>query len=495
MALHNGELLKECRVDSFMMKKRTLLLSGLFFIPYLFLYFLTANNVLFWDTVQFAGRHPSFYYETNFQNFLLPNEFDSGHPPTFGIYLAFLWKIFGKSIWLNHTAMLPFITMFVYQAVRLGEVVFPKSRRFAIFAVLLILSEASLLTQSILVSPDIWVMAFFLYAFNAVWQNKRWHILISVTLLSLLSMRAMMTAAALYMLLLLLHADNFKKKPLQTVFHHLIPFIPGIILSISFFTYHYIEKGWFGYHSNSVWAPGFESISTIGQFIKNLMILIWRIIDTGRVATIGIATFMALIWLMNYKKNQGKENFIQSRSLIFYSIILILITGVSLCFYAQLISHRYFMPFYASMAILALFLIKNSNLQHKTIYFVVMLLVQLSGHFWKYPDRISQGWDTTLSHLPYYEMRNDFISYIEQHKIPHDKVGAAFSMVGPVRYIEINNNMGQGFAYFEDEGLEYMLYSNTMNMMNKYLPELKAKWEVLKYEKRGYVEMILFKKK
>lgn len=478
-----------------MMKKRTLLLSGLFFIPFLILYFLTANNALFWDTVQFAGRHPSFYYETNFQSFLLPNEFDSGHPPTFGLYLAFLWKIFGKSIWLNHTAMLPFIALFVYQAVRLGEVVFPKSRRFAIFATILILSEASLLTQSVLVSPDIWVMAFFLYAFNAVWQNKRRHILMSVLLLSLLSMRAMMTAAALYILLLLLDSESLKKKPFRTCFYHLVPFIPGIILSLSFFIYHYLVKGWIGYHSGSVWAPGFESISSIRQFFRNFLVLIWRIIDTGRVVTIGIATFAAFIWLVHYRKNKKEENFIQSRSLIFYSLILILITGVSLCFYAQLISHRYFMPFYASMAILALFLIKNSNLQHKTIYFVVMLLVQLSGHFWKYPDRISQGWDTTLSHLPYYEMRKDFILYIEQQQIPHDKVGAAFSMVGPVRYIEINNDMDQGFTYFEEEGLEYILYSNTMNMMNKYLPELKAKWEVLKYEKRGYVEMILFKKK
>src|SRR5690606_24481667 len=135
--------------------------------PYLILYLLSAHNALFWDTLQFAGDHPTWYYDTGFRYLLLPDACDSGHPPAFGMYLAFLWKLAGRSLWVSHTAMLPFIVLLVVQAIRTGELLFPQQKRYAFWATLIVLSESVLLTQCTLVSPDICLMAFFLLALNA----------------------------------------------------------------------------------------------------------------------------------------------------------------------------------------------------------------------------------------------------------------------------------------------------------------------------------------
>ncbi len=160
-----------------------------FLIPFLILYIVAARNPLMWDTIQFAADQPSWYYNTNFRYFMLPDYCDSGHPPTFGLYLAAMWKLFGKSLWVSHTAMLPFLFMIVYQAVRLGDRIFPDNKKYAFFCSLLLLSEAVLISQSSLVSPDIPVVAFFLYALNAVLSRSALHTTLAVSLLGLLSMR------------------------------------------------------------------------------------------------------------------------------------------------------------------------------------------------------------------------------------------------------------------------------------------------------------------
>src|ERR1700744_3344019 len=98
----------------------------LFFIPYLILFGITSHNALFWDTVQFGGDHPNWYYSTHFKYLLLPDFCDSGHLPSFGMYIAFVWEIFGRGLFQSHAAMLPFIAMIIWQAIRLEKVLLPQ---------------------------------------------------------------------------------------------------------------------------------------------------------------------------------------------------------------------------------------------------------------------------------------------------------------------------------------------------------------------------------
>ena len=76
--------------------------------------FIVRDNFFFWDTVQLGSIHAQFYFDNNFSFFFLPENIDSGHPPTFGIYIALIWKIFGKSLVTSHFAMLPFLMGIIF---------------------------------------------------------------------------------------------------------------------------------------------------------------------------------------------------------------------------------------------------------------------------------------------------------------------------------------------------------------------------------------------
>jgi hypothetical protein len=93
--------------------------NQLFFYLTLLIAFLLVvtnrNNGFFWDTIQLASQHGNYYYSNNFSNLLLPIELDSGHIPTFGMYIALIWKVFGRTVEASHLAMLPFAIGIVWQ--------------------------------------------------------------------------------------------------------------------------------------------------------------------------------------------------------------------------------------------------------------------------------------------------------------------------------------------------------------------------------------------
>ena len=120
------------------------------------LVFLNRENSFFWDTIQLASEHGSYYYNNNFSKLLLPVELDSGHIPAFGMYIALIWKIFGKSIEISHLAMLPFAFGIVWQLNNLCKRFIQK--KYVGIALILVLIDATLMSQITLVSPDVPLM-------------------------------------------------------------------------------------------------------------------------------------------------------------------------------------------------------------------------------------------------------------------------------------------------------------------------------------------------
>ena len=139
----------------------------LFYLSALILTFWVRNNSFFWDTVQLGSIHGQFYLDNNFSSFLLPENIDSGHPPTFGIYIALIWKIFGKSLAVSHLAMVPFLFGVIFYLEKLGNYFF-KNSIFTFAFILIIIFDPCLAGQAILVTPDIVVLFFFLDEF--IWN-------------------------------------------------------------------------------------------------------------------------------------------------------------------------------------------------------------------------------------------------------------------------------------------------------------------------------------
>lgn len=166
------------------------------------------GHFFFWDTVQLASQHADFFYQNNFSTFLLPDEMDSGHPPTFGFYLAVVWKMMCKSLKISHLAMLPILFGIVWQAWRVGEKLLGEG--WAYLFLLLLVVNPVVASQCVLVSPDVALIFFFLFALNAIFREKKIGLSIALLGLAAVSMRGMMVVSALF-LFQILSTNNFTK--------------------------------------------------------------------------------------------------------------------------------------------------------------------------------------------------------------------------------------------------------------------------------------------
>ena len=70
--------------------------------------------------------------------------------------------------------------------------------------------------------------------------------------------------------------------------------------------------------------------------------------------------------------------------------------------------HRYFIVSYITFILLAFLTLTKVEKFSKLLY-VALLLGLISGNLWIYPERISQGWDASLAHIPYHSLRKKAI--------------------------------------------------------------------------------------
>ncbi len=469
--------------------KEILLLSPIFLF-FILLTVLVSKNIFFWDTIQLGSSHALFFYENNFSSILLPDHIDSGHIPSFGIYLALSWLILGKNLIVSHFAMLPFLFGIVWQTnILVKRFIQPK---YSYLALTLILADATLLAQATLVSPDIILSFLFLLGLNSIFSNKKLLLSISVIFLFLISMRGMMVSIAILLIDIVL---NIKFKDIKTTFINLtkrsLIYLPALFIFISFNFFHYKMKGWFGYHSDSPWQKSFEFVDFEG-FIRNLIILAWRLVDFGRIFVI---LPIIIIFLILPKKNLFKDKKFTSILLILFFTVFSL--SVTFLIYNSLTGHRYLLPIYLIISLLSAYLIfeKIKIERLKYIIFTILILGLLSGNLWIYPKKISQGWDSTLAHLHYYKIRKKMVKYLNEEKIDFTNVGSAFPNLSEQKYLDLSDDT----TAFVNKNLElnkYILFSNIFNdFSDKEIDDLQNKF-ILKKEFNSFgVFMQLYEKK
>lgn len=463
---------------------------SLFSLLSLIFILLCSGNIFFWDTVQLGSKHAHFYYDNNLHLAFLPNQIDSGHIPTFGYILAVLWKIFGKTLLVSHLYIYPFVVGITWQLIQiLKRFISPK---YIFWSVLLLFADTTFLSQVSLVSPDIPLLLLFLLALNSILKNNRFLLGVAIASLFLISMRGMILSVPLFLFDTYLNT-KFNKKQLKGYFVQLfkngLSYIPAAIIFITFNYLHYKSKGWFGYHEDSPWAIFFQRVG-IKEAIKNFFILGWRIIDFGRVF-IWLGLFVVLVIIP--KKGLFKEAKTKQVSLLFVLIASIL--SIPAIIYLDLKGHRYFMPIYISFSFVFCYFVfeRLNSTRAKKIIYTVVLIGLISGSFWVYPKQVSQGWDSTLAHLPYYNLRKKMVSYIEENNIPYNQVGTDFPDSYEDRHLTLSNERW----LFPEKDLtkhKYILYASVINeFSDSELEELEKKWTIIKQEKLLTVEMILYK--
>lgn len=452
------------------------------------LWAISSQNSFFWDTVQLGSRHAGFFYDNNFSSIILPDEIDSGHIPAFGCYIALLWKLFGKTLFVSHLAILPFVIGIFWQTYVLVKKFIPKE--YTSISTLLVLLTPTLLGQITLVSPDVPMAFLFLLGVNSVLHNKKIQLSIAITFLFLISMRGMMVSVCLFFLDV--SVNGLLSKNATVLFKNLLKrspiYIPAILIFVAFNGYHYAVKGWIGYHADSPWASAFERVDFSG-FLKNVAVLVWRLFDYGK---IGIF-FVAFTLLLKYRK----QNFTQKKTttlLTFLGILTLFLTA-NMLWAKNLSAHRYLLPVFVilSLSVAHLLFLGHVKKSLRKGLIVLWLLSILSGNFWVYPPRISQGWDATIAHLPYYELRKNAIAYLDKNGIEINNVASFFPNLARFKYIDLTDDTRsfQRFEYLH----EYVLYSNVYNISDEHLQRINQDYELVKEFTKHRVYIKIYTKK
>lgn len=473
---------------------------------------LAQQHTFFWDTVQLGAKHADFFYTTDFSQLLLPQELDSGHPPLFGLYLAGCWRLFGATLPVSHWAMLPFLWGIV-------ALLFALARHFgsektAWWLPLLVAADPVMAAQSVLVSPDVVLVFFFLLTLWSVLKQKPVIQAIALAGLALISMRGMMTAAMLFVWQFLFFScepraascELGSSKPPLTQWMRLLlkqalVFLPGALLAGGWLLWHYRQTGWIGYHPDSPWAPSFERVGE-GGVARNGVILIWRLLDFGRIFM--WAGLLFLLW-QHRPLRAVFQNKIQQQAAGLLLLALLFLTP-TLLLYKALSAHRYLLPVFLALTVW-LYALAAQSPKHGLKVVVVSALLLFGGNFWVYPQHIAQGWDATLAHWPYYELRRQVLDFIEQEDLPLDSIGTAFPEIGPLHYRDLGGFMDaardgisrrhrqlqHGFKTKDLDSDPYILWSNVMNdFSDAERAALQQDWQPLRRWKKGAVEMVLY---
>jgi len=441
-----------------------------FFAFFIVLFLLTCQLPFFWDKDILFSKIAHWLPGNRFR-LILPPELDAGYPPALGYLLALAWQITGKSLFTAHLLMLLFTLGLVWQTRNLLD--FLLGGQHVIPATVLVFADTVILSQTVVFSTDLVMLFFMVLGLNAIIQEKKVLQAIAVAGLLFSHMRGLMVAATLGAF------DLYRisgRKSLPLLLRTALPYVPALVLFVAWMAYHYSCTGWILYHPASPWAGCYETVNGKG-IARNVIIVAWRMVDYGRL-------FVWLIPVLAFFSAKRKLLKIDKtiQLLLLLLTVTLLVTVPAMLTYKILNGHRYLITFFFLLSLLAAYLLfvnPGFPVKRKIMYAVVVAGL-ISGSFWVYPGKIANGWDATMAHLPYHHLRKEMIRYLDEKKIPFDRVGSEVPNIVAIRYIELNED-DRSFHRADLQTDQYVFYSNIFNMFTDYeIDELNTRWVVEK---------------
>lgn len=439
---------------------------------------------MFWDNVLFASKMGNHLFENGLFHWTIPDDFDPGHPPFLAFLLAIIWKILGHSLWSSHVLMYPFICGVIYQLYRFTYY-YVRNKRLAYFGVLLLLTDPTLMTSFVLVNPETLIIFFFFLAINGMLYKKNHWKFIGLLFLSFISFRSMMIFAGLFLFDILNQSFIHRKKIKESINYDVLKsYFFASIPGISYVIWRLVTKGWLQTHSESPWASLWQ-FATIKDFFHNVLVLIWRYADFGRIY---IFLFLIFAFWFLIKKLRHNESIKQLLLLAISSVGFVIITVL---LSTNSFGHRYFIISYICFTLIA-FLILLEFKKYKRAFFIFLWLGLFSGNLWIYPEKISQGWDATLAHTPYHQLRKEAIKFLDDQEIDFKQVGTFFPNYNTIDEIDFTNDQ-RSFARFNEKN-NYVFYSNVYNLSDNDHSNLEKKYtEIKRFQRFGIYVSVLKK--
>ena len=445
---------------------------------------LGMNTGLFWDNVLFVSKMGTPLYENGIFNWLsIPIDSDPGHPPFIAILMAMGWKIFGRSLETSHWIMLPFIIGLLWQLLLLVKH-FVKESHLKVWALLLILSDPTLLCQLILINPEPILLFFFFLSLNAILNEKYFYKVIGISLLGIVSLRGMMLCAGLFLfdLFYTIYIIRDYKKFISK--KNILIYFLASLLAILYLVWRLNERGYISSHPNETYgnAWAFESVQMFFKnFARNIVVLIHRFLDFGRVIPI---LFVVLAFFL--KKELRKQ--LKVKTLLFgvfvptsviYTISIIIINPMS---------HIYYIASFVCIILLAFVMLQQ--MKHSKAIFVGILISLLAGNLIVYPQKIAQGWDASLAHLPYWNLRKEAITYLDNNRIDIRETASFFPNYTSIDDVDLNGDT-RSFKRFSGNA-KYVFYSNVYNVTDEDLNRLSTDYHIIKAFRKNRVYINIY---
>jgi hypothetical protein len=409
----------------------------------------SASHPFFWDTI-LTSTIADWFYQHGTATFIPPTDLDAGHPPFFQLYLSLCWQLFGQNLAVSHWAMAPFLALLAWAAVNL-ILLFIHRKLLQWLSLLLVLLHPFLLTQSMMVSYDIAMLAFFAVALLATARQSAFLLTIAVLGLSALSLRGQIMGAGVLLGYVLAHRHIWKSA------------VPAIVVWCILFTgwhgYHFLQTGWMISTPSSHWNTqrGFADGSTI---ISNMIGIIRGFIDYG---TIGLTLTALLSSVLAFRFRRPNR---PSSAILIVGILTWTILVLAMLPFKNPIGHRYWMSFHFLMIILTVHHLSQFRFAVPVILFIATGFI--TGHFWLYPENRSNGWDVTLAHLPYHKNRHALLKEMQSQGWDMKGAGSAFPLFCSTQQTDLSPGKRMSdVSEVEYRQLNQLIYSPICNDINK----------------------------
>jgi hypothetical protein len=267
------------------------------------------------------------------------------------------------------------------------------------------------------------------------------------------------------------------------------PALPACFTVFAYLFFRFYYHGWVFSDPNSAWASTSEFVDFHG-FIRNIAVFIWRNLDFGRIGLWVILLFLFVKF--GYKRLFNSET---SFLWICYFLLQFAFACVTLTLKNPFGARYFTVQFILLSIIVAKLVFDLFDKKHAKIISSALIIISVTGNLWLYPEKISQNWDCTLKHLPFYSLRKECFDYMEKHNIQYDQTAAGFSMYGDQKLIDLIDK-DRIISSQITEDTKFYLYSNIGNSNDELIDEFHnpEKWTKIKtFEKGGIFIQVLEK--
>ena len=468
-----------------MMLNRLSRIDLILFLISLLIVFNGLDFPFYWDNVVQISVPANWYYETNFNYFYVPDELATGHQTFVGMLFAGVWKIFGRTLLVSHLLMLPFVFGFLYQLHKLLINLQIKVLSTRILILIFILIDATVLSQLSGLTFEVFHLFFFLLCINATLEKRNFLLMIAFVLLAQTSLRGTISAGGIMGFQFLYQYANKTKFS----YKNYLVYIPGLISIVLFLVLFKVHKGWV--IANTVsnnWKESGE-LASVNEIARNIGVFGWRLIDFGRVF---IFLLFAFLSMQSLRKWRFKDHIIQTLFLIamtqfilFFAIIII---------FRNPFGHRYLIPIMIPIIIVTVYWI-STYLRRPWLWLSLCFISLVSGHFWLYPEKVSQGWDATTMHWNFFEVSDEMEDYLTRTEMDRAKIGTFFPHYKLMKNYQLKPKNSISYQKATENETDYILYSNTFNVSDSIVDALHNEWELIQEFEQNKVFIQFLKRK